>query len=442
MRGAGGRRARGVHLADADIACGRLAIADLPTGYYLRRRHAPIQEIRAHQHCGDHQLHPRIDPACLAAGVVKAHQPVDICLGDGPAEGVFGKIRGDPLGAGALLVRFLGFADEELALGRCAVVVGRVGRPHDLDTANDAQQSLVPQVKECGVLSTAADRVVGVDPRALDKGHHHFMWTARHLHRYVLESRLERLTRRRAAPVHERQVLRAADLLPEDLLAIDQDDQRLLVLKSPRVEPDVEVQDVDPVLPVRRKRVLEPLAAPGAGRHAGDVAVLVAELRRREIGDADLRHSVADRQASGVPRGAHVLLQEGGRHRQGRGDVAEPLHFHLGGQVLGRVDFHGQQILHRIGELGAAHAFEGDVAREPRADTLVDGALEPADEPVDLCLAGLETSGRRHQPTAQLVHRRLEDLGLPHHGSGLELVEPDARGIVGGVMAVDAVAVD
>src|SRR5260370_24176734 len=96
-----------------------------------------------------------------------------------------------------------------------------------------------------------------------------------------------------AAAIHERAIGLAADLYPEDFLAIDQSDHRCLVLNPAWVEPEIEVSDSDAVLPVRRERVLEPRAAPRTERHAVHIAILVAGSGGRERGFDDLWHRLA-----------------------------------------------------------------------------------------------------------------------------------------------------
>ena len=80
------------------------------------------------------------------------------------------------------------------------------------------------------------------------------------------------------------------------------------------------------------------------------------------------------------------------------------------------------------------------MARHGCLAALVDGALEPANQRVDLLLRGLATAGRRHEAPPQFVHGGLEDLGVLGHGLCGEPVEHDVAGANDGVVATDAVA--
>src|SRR5262249_18116997 len=163
------------------------------------------------------------------------------------------------------------------------------------------------------ILDAARNQVVGCHTGALDERHHDFVHTGRHLHGDIGEP-LHELgsSRRTAAAIHELAIRVTTDLLPEDLLAIDQHYHRCLVLDPARVEPEVEVLDREAVLPVRRKRVLEPCAAPRTERHAGHIAILVAGRGRGERSFDDVWHRPAYGHARDHPRGIDVLLQEGG----------------------------------------------------------------------------------------------------------------------------------
>src|SRR6202043_4021524 len=129
--------------------------------------------------------------------------------------------------------------------------------------SNQARQTQIPLESKPLILGAALNQVVGCHTGALDERHHDLVHTGRHLHGDIGEAlhglRSGRCT---AAAIHELAIRVAADLLPEDFLAIDQHDHGCLVLDSAWVEPKIEISDRYAVLPVRRERVLEPRAAP------------------------------------------------------------------------------------------------------------------------------------------------------------------------------------
>ena len=109
------------------------------------------------------------------------------------------------------------------------------------------------------------------------------MDTGLDLHGDIGEPLHELRTRRcTAAAIHERAIRFTADLLAEDFRAIDQHDDRRLVLDPAWIDPEIEVPDADAILPVRRENVLELRAAPSAERHAVHIAILVAGGREGE----------------------------------------------------------------------------------------------------------------------------------------------------------------
>ena len=186
-------------------------------------------------------------------------------------------------------------------------------RPLDLYGPNQARQTQIPLEAKPTILGAARNQVVGCHTGALDERHDDFVHTGLHLQRDIGDPLHELRSRRcTAAAIHERAIRVTADLLPEDLLAIDQDDHRCLVLDPAWVKPEIEVIDSDAVLPVRRERVLEPRAAPRTERHAVHIAILVAGSGGRKRGFDDLWQRLAYCHARHYPRGIEVLLQEGG----------------------------------------------------------------------------------------------------------------------------------
>ena len=142
-------------------------------------------------------------------------------------------------------------------------------------------------------------------------------------------------------------VLFAADHRLVDHLAVEGDDERVLELHA--VAPDVggDVGDVDDVFAVRRQVDVGEDAAARAERQAGHVR----ELRARagaERPAAGPRVGPAHGLHRHGARRDHVLLDEGRRHLQRRGDVVEAVGDVVGRQQLGGVELDGEQIAHRV----------------------------------------------------------------------------------------------
>ena len=151
--------------------------------------------------------------------------------------------------------------------------------------------------------------VLGRGAGALDERDRDLVHAGRHVHGNLREPLHDLGARRRTAAVHEVEILAAAELRAEHLVAVEQHDGRVLALERAGIEPDVEVRDRDAVFAVGQEVVREAHAAARAERHAVDVVVLI--VRRRGEGDArDLRHRFADGDMCDMARGADVLLEE------------------------------------------------------------------------------------------------------------------------------------
>ena len=136
------------------------------------------------------------------------------------------------------------------------------------------------------------------------------MRAGRDLQRDIGEALHELRARRRAARVDQREILFAADVGAELLVAVDEHDERVPRFDGARVQAGAEVAgDRDAVLAVGRERVRELHAAARAERHAGNVRALAA-AGRREIRVRDFRLRLADGEVRDGARGVHVLLDE------------------------------------------------------------------------------------------------------------------------------------
>jgi len=72
----------------------------------------------------------------------------------------------------------------------------------------------------------------------------------------------------------------------------------------------------------------------------------------------------------------------------------------------------------------------------------IDRMLGPAHELLDVLLIGSRVAGRRHQASAQLAYRGLEDLRLGGDCVGTDAFEHDVAGGFGLVMTVGAVGLE
>ncbi len=227
--------------------------------------------------------------------------------------------RQDRRGARQLLGRVRRLAHEDaLAGSACRSTPGRVERP-DISRlpTRGMRSSPPPGLNECSTSSDSANvRATNVTPilcgpavtlsgmfwnRAVDGGHG-----------------------RRLLLVDGLEILLAADRVLEDLHAVERDDDRVPVLHAAHVAGNGQAGDVQLVVAVGRKRVLDEQAAASAERQAVHAHGLI-RAARGPIGRC-CRARRADCRARGRAhdaRGGDVLVEERRRHGQHAGHVVE-----------------------------------------------------------------------------------------------------------------------
>jgi len=127
--------------------------------------------------------------------------------------------------------------------------------------------------------------LVGFRMRPGDEGDADLVGTRRDLDGDVLETAVDCRDRRSLQLVDGLHVLLAADLRREHLGAIDCRDQRVLVLHAAHVAGDGETADIQLVVAIGGKQVLDQQSAPRAQGQALDVRALI-DASRRPVGRA------------------------------------------------------------------------------------------------------------------------------------------------------------
>ena len=169
-------------------------------------------------------------------------------------------------------------------------------------------------------LKPVGDILVGFHMGAVDECHHDIVHAGLHLHGDFREALHDRGASVGCLAIRESQIGRPADGFAEHDLAVNHDHQRALILHRAGVQAHRKVVDIDAILPVGWKIVLEPHAAARARRQRL-VAVLVGcdgvlHIRNARIG-------IADREFRNVPCGGDVLVEERGGHAQSGRNVVE-----------------------------------------------------------------------------------------------------------------------
>ena len=123
-------------------------------------------------------------------------------------------------------------------------------RPFDDDFVDEARHTHLARVAEAAVRLKAEDVVLGRGAGALDERDRDLVHAGGDLHGYLREPLHDLGARRCAAAVHEVEILAAAELRAEHLIAVEENHGRVLALERARIEADVEVRDRDAVLAV------------------------------------------------------------------------------------------------------------------------------------------------------------------------------------------------
>ena len=143
-------------------------------------------------------------------------------------------------------------------------------------------------------------------------------------------------------------VLLAADLRLEDLDAVDRRDERVAILHPAHVPGGGKTADVQLVLAVGRKQMLDEQSAPRAQRQTLDVRALVGAARRTEHGAGRSGRRIPNRPRADDARGRDVLIEERRRDLQHAGDIVEAIGFVVLGKEGAGVDAQPEQFLDRI----------------------------------------------------------------------------------------------
>ena len=139
--------------------------------------------------------------------------------------------------------------------------------------------------------------------------------------------------------------------------------ERVAILHAAHVPGRREAVDVQLVVAVGREQVLDEQAAARAERQALDARGLVGPARRAIRHAARPGRGIAERPRGHDAGRGDVLLEERRRHRQHAGHVVEAVGLVVLGQQRAGVDANAEQILDRVGVLGAVQAMERDAAR-------------------------------------------------------------------------------
>ena len=234
--------------------------------------------------------------------------------------------------------------------------------------------------------------------------------------------------RRRLQLVDRLHVFLAADLPLEHLGAVDRRDERVPVLHAAHVPGDRETADVQLVLAVGGKQVLDQQPAARAQRQAFDVRALLGAARRT-IGRAGrLRRRVANRPRADDAGGRDVLVEERRRHLQHARHVVEAVGLIVLREEDAGVDAQPEQVFDGVGVLGAIESMERDAARDSGSPRRPGRAvLEPRDQGVDRRLLRAAHAGRRHHAAAQLANRLFPDVRVVGQLREIQRVERDVR---------------
>src|SRR5262245_48494383 len=137
--------------------------------------------------------------------------------------------------------------------------------------------------------------------------------------------------------IDDAEILWTAEGLAEHLAAVNQKDQSVAGLHGSGVEANVEIEDGESILTIRREIVLELHPSAGAEREAVDVTPLIAD--RQWISRAGLLwYNIADGEFRCQPCSADVLIEERRRYAKSGRNVLETADFDFGRQQILRVD--------------------------------------------------------------------------------------------------------
>ena len=232
--------------------------------------------------------------------------------------------------------RFRITSENSLAARRLAQP-RRLERPANLETI-DARHAI-----EADAVAQTRHAVIGFRQRPRHESRSDLMRTSLRLKPNVLKASVDLLLRRRLIDVERAVVLRPADAGLVNLGAIERNDERRLMLDP--YEPDVaqRARQIDLVLAVGGKRVLDSKSAARAQRQAIDVKSL-RSLAGIDVGFAARpRIRPPHRLHRHRSRRGHVLIEKRRRRLQHIGDVVEAVGLRVLRQQLGSVHLQSQE---------------------------------------------------------------------------------------------------
>ncbi len=183
--------------------------------------------------------------------------------------------------------------------------------------------------------------------------------------------------------------------------------------------------DLYGVLAIGGELMLHDHAAAGTEGHAFNVIVL-----RGILGDVIRRLGsggyIADRKTADFTGSGGVPLQQGGRERQGTGDIVKAARRIVRRQILAGIDIDGQQIANGVLIFGAVQAVQtgrgqvGDGVLVKLVFEVNDGSFEGGG-------LGAGHTGGRHHPGTNFMHHPFPFLGVLLHMGDVEGVERDGE---------------
>src|SRR6185503_9912690 len=401
-----------------------------------RRSFDAIEEIRARENAGEPAADTFLEAIRSDAVAVVREQILEILFGDRPTVRARRELAQDALRAELLVVAARRMADENLVAARRIRQTRRIVWAAHLERLH-AEHAILTAARH-----ERLELVVGLGERSALERDAHLVGARRRREANVLQARVDLLHDAVLHLVVSARVLFAAERRLVDGLSVQGHDDGVLELRV--VAPDVaeHVGDVDLVLAVRREQVRDDEAAARAERQALHVRLLAA--RRREVRlAAGARIGPADGADRDLPRGADVLLHERRRHLEAGRDVVEVLDLFVLRQELDGVDLEREQVADRVAVFLAIQTVRHDrLIAVVRDRGLVERVLKPYDERLEPLLVGTRLFRRRHRVAAQLAHGHLELLGMLRDALGLDLLEVEAAGEIGGVVAIGAIALD
>jgi hypothetical protein len=240
-----------------------------------------------------------------------------------------------------------------------------------------------------------------------------------------------------------------------ELLAVEQDDDRVLELHPRHFARQRHVTDRELVFAVCREIVFDDEAAARAEGHAFEVMLLpagagsaVRRQRNNHVGDVAVRRRLG--QSFGVTdsferdraRGVDVLVDEVGRDLKGGGVVVEVAFDVVFRQPGGRVDVEPEQIAYGVCVLPAIEPAQRHTSGPALRGAAVDSRLEPRDEFSRGASIRALGASRRHETTAQLADHFLTDLGALVRVVQVQCRQRQAARLQPVVVTADAVLID